>query len=135
MFVCGDEIIRNLAVCEKAGLLSQFLQYYSAEKRRLNLTKINLGGNQDRHYVGRKPNQPRKRFKGPMPQNEVVIECQKVLADNRLSMGNTQIQPITGSCMEARPKGHQARTLKLCSRIKCHGRQSLARNKFKSYSR
>ena len=67
-----------LAVCEKVGLLSQFLQCYSVKKPRLNLTKINLGGKQDRHSVGRKPNQPRKRFKGPMPQSEVVVECQKV---------------------------------------------------------
>ena len=79
-----------LAVCEKVGLLSQFLQYYSAKKRKLNLTKINLGDKQDRHYVGRKPNQPRKRFKGPMPQSEVVIECQKVLADNQPSMDGNQ---------------------------------------------
>ena len=77
-----------LAVCEKVGLLSQFLQYYSARKQSLNLTKINLGGNKDRHPVGRKPNQPRKRFKGQMPQNEVVVGCQKVFADNRPSMGN-----------------------------------------------
>lgn len=77
-----------LAVCEKVGLLSQFLQYYSARKQSLNLTKINLGGNKDRHSVGRKPNQPRKRFKGQMPQNEVVVGCQKVFADNRPSMGN-----------------------------------------------
>ena len=54
----------------------------------LNVTKINVGGKQDRYCVGRKPIQPRKRFKGPMPQSEVVIECQKVLADNRPSMGN-----------------------------------------------
>ena len=26
---------------------------------------------------------------------------------------DTQIQPITGSCMEARPKGHLARVLKV----------------------
>ena len=70
-----------LAVCEKVGLLSQFLQCYSVKKPRLNLTKINLGGKQDRHSVGRKPNQPRKRFKGPMPQSEVVVECQKVFAE------------------------------------------------------
>jgi len=70
------------------GLLSQFLQYYSAKKPRLNLTKINLVGKQDRHCVGRKPNQPRERFKGPMAQSEVVIECRKVFADNRPSVGN-----------------------------------------------
>ena len=50
--------------------------------------KINLGGRQDRHCVRRKPNQPGKRFKGPMPQTDVVIECQKVFADNRSSVGN-----------------------------------------------
>ena len=54
------------------------------------MKKNNLGGKQDRHYVERKPNQPRKRFKGPMPQSEVVIECEKVLADNRPSMDGDQ---------------------------------------------
>ena len=71
-----------LAVCEKQGLLSQFLQYYSTKKSSVNLTNINLGNKQDHRSVGRKPNQPRKRFKGPMPQNEVVVECQKVFASN-----------------------------------------------------
>ena len=28
-------------------------------------------------------------------------------------LGDTQIQPITGSCIEARPKGHLARVLKV----------------------
>ena len=71
-----------LAVCEKQGLLSQFLQYYSTKNSSVNLTNINLGNKQDRRSVGRKPNQPRKRFKGPMPQNEVVVECQKVFGSN-----------------------------------------------------
>ena len=53
--------------CKKVVLLFQFLRYYSIKKPRLNLTKINLGGKQDHHSVGRKPNQPRKRFKGPIP--------------------------------------------------------------------
>ncbi|KAJ7387479.1 hypothetical protein OS493_000809 [Desmophyllum pertusum] len=70
-----------LAVCEKEGLLEQFLQYYSGKKQRVNLTSLNLGGKQNRLSVGRKPNQPRKRFKGPMPQSEVVVECQKVFAN------------------------------------------------------
>ena len=64
-----------LAVCAKVGLLSQFLQYNSAKKPRLNLSKINLEDKQDRHCVGRKPNQPRKRFKRP---NAAKRSCNRV---------------------------------------------------------
>ena len=44
---------------------------------------------------------------------------QEVDIDNRVhrkdqgAFLDTQIQPITGSCMEARPKGHPARVLKV----------------------
>ena len=49
--------LHALAVCEKVGLLSQFLQYYSAKKQRLNLTKINLGG-ETRSPLCRKESKP-----------------------------------------------------------------------------
>jgi len=71
-----------LAVCEKQCLLSQFLLYYSSTNSSVKLTNINLGDKEDRRCVGRKPNQPRKRSKGPVLQNEVVVKCRKVFASN-----------------------------------------------------
>ena len=47
-----------------------------------------MGDKQDRHCVRRKQSKRRKHFKGPLPQSEVVLECQKVFADNRPSVGN-----------------------------------------------
>lgn len=42
------------------------------------------------------------------------MDLKKESAWVRVFWQDTQIQPITGSCMEARPKGHLARVLKSC---------------------
>jgi hypothetical protein len=64
-------------VSDKQSLLSNFLKYYSSSTCGVNVTAINLAGNEKKN-VGKKASNPRKRFKGPMPATDVVVNCQNV---------------------------------------------------------
>ena len=65
-----------VAVSEKQGVLTKYLDVFN-RRTSLNITSINVAGKQDPN-VGRKKSNPRKRFKGPMPNVETVVSCKNV---------------------------------------------------------
>ena len=65
-----------VAVSEKQGVLTKYLDAFNRSSS-LNITSINVAGKQD-PKVGRKKSNPRKRFKGPMPNVETVVSCKNV---------------------------------------------------------
>ena len=65
-----------VAVSEKQGVLTKYLDAFNRSTS-LNITSINVAGKQDPN-VGRKKSNPRKRFKGPMPNVETVVSCKNV---------------------------------------------------------
>ena len=82
--VCSHAV----AVAEKQGLLSKYLNFYKQSKV-LNITTIKMAGKQDPN-VGRKKNNRRKRFKGPTPHSDVTITCENVFG---VSAKQPQRQP------------------------------------------
>ena len=71
-----DICSHTVAVSEKQGLLTKYLDALNRSTS-LNITSINMAGKQDPN-VGRKRSNPRKRFKGPMPNVETVVSCKNV---------------------------------------------------------
>ena len=65
-----------VAISEKQGLLTKYLDALNRSTG-LNITSINMASKQDPN-VGRKRSNPRKRFKGPMPNVETVVSCKNV---------------------------------------------------------
>ena len=66
-----------VAVSEKQGVLTKYLDAFNRSTS-LNITSINVADKQDPN-VGRKKSNPRKRFKGPMPNVETVVSCKTSL--------------------------------------------------------
>ena len=65
-----------VAISEKQGVLTKYLDAFNRSTS-LNITSINVAGKQDPN-IGRKKSNPRKRFKGPIPNVETVVSCKNV---------------------------------------------------------